>query len=378
MSRPAGVPRGPAVTRRALLLSGPFGMGHAMMAEAAEGVLAGAGWQVRQRDSMQLLGPVAGRTGDLLFRTLLRAPGLYDGLHFAHLRTGSRLAVAMDRGARRRLLPALRAELEEHPADLVLSVFATGASAAAGLKRERPDRVTAVLCTDVAVHRLWVHEGTDLFLVTSPAAEASVRRYRPDARVALVPPPVRSGFRVAPTRAAARAEVGIDPDAPCALFVDSGWGFGPVAEAVERLARDGTEVLAVAGHRRQRERRLQELARRLPRIHPYGFTDRMPTLMAAADVVVALPGATTCSEARVLGRELVLLDLMPGHGRDNLQHELDLGHAHVAGSDGRSLAAAVRHALTAADGCTVPRPDPDAWCRSFAVALAGVGIPVAV
>ena len=62
---------------------------------------------------------------------------------------------------------------------------------------------------------------------------------------------------------------------------------------------------------------------------PFGFTDRVPELMAAADLVVALPGATTCSEARVVGRQLLLLDVMPGHGRDNLLHELELGGAHV-------------------------------------------------
>jgi hypothetical protein len=44
---------------------------------------------------------------------------------------------------------------------------------------------------------------------------------------------------------------------------------------------------------------------------------------------VTLPGATTCSEARAIGRRLLLLDLMPGHGRDNLLHELELGGAHT-------------------------------------------------
>lgn len=364
------------MTRRALVLSGPFGMGHVMMAEAVEDVLAAAGWSVRRRDSMQLLGPVAGRAGDLLFRELLRVPGLYDALHFAHLRTGSRLAEAMDRQARRQLLPALRRELEEHPADLVLSVFATGASAAAALKEERPDLRTVVLCTDVAVHRLWVHDGTDLFLVTSCAAEEAVRRFRPDALVCRVPAPVRAGFYAAPTRAVARADLRTGPDTPCVLLVDSGWGRGPVVTAAEELAQAGVEVLAVAGHHPALERRLRQLARQHPHVHPFGFTDRMPTLMAAADVVVALPGATTCNEARVLGRELVLLDLMPGHGRDNLQHELDEGHAHVAGRSGGEIAAAVLHALAAGNLCAPRRPDPAAWPTGLSAALSHVGVAV--
>ena len=79
----------------------------------------------------------------------------------------------MDRAATARMVPALRAELEREPADLVISVFATGASAAARLKAERPGLRTVVLCTDVAVHRIWAAAGTDLFLVTSAAAAAS-------------------------------------------------------------------------------------------------------------------------------------------------------------------------------------------------------------
>ena len=58
----------------------------------------------------------------------------------------------------------------------------------------------------------------------------------------------------------------------------------------------------------------------------FGFTDRIPELMAAADLVITSSG-DTCAEARAVGRPLLLLDLVPGHGRDNLQHELELGDA---------------------------------------------------
>ena len=48
--------------------------------------------------------------------------------------------------------------------------------------------------TDSYAHRLWVHEGTDLFLVTSHLAACSVRRYRPRARVEVVSAPARPEF----------------------------------------------------------------------------------------------------------------------------------------------------------------------------------------
>ncbi|MGH9293832.1 MAG: MGDG synthase family glycosyltransferase, partial [Acidimicrobiales bacterium] len=107
---------------------------------------------------------------------------------------------------------SLRTELDRVPTDLVVSTFATGASAAARLNAEGPRLPTVVLCTDVSVHRLWVREGTDLFLVTSPAAAASLRRFLPSANVSIAPPPVRGQFYAAPEQAEARSALGVPPE----------------------------------------------------------------------------------------------------------------------------------------------------------------------
>ena len=258
------------------------------------------------------------------------------------------------------------------PADLVLSVFATGASAAARLAAEMPGLRTVVLCTDVAVHRIWAAEGTDLFLVTSAAAAASVRRYLPRAPVAVVPPPVRPEFYAAPSQEQARQALGVSPERFCVLVIDSGWGFGPLVESVSALAGAGVHVLAVAGRDRRIERRLRELAARTPRITPFGFTGRVPALMAAADVVLALPGANTCSEARVVGRHLLLLDVMPGHGRDNLLHELELGRAHACVPTACGVTASV---LALRDQEIRPNADPvPRWEPAYAAALQRIGL----
>jgi len=370
------------VKKTAVLLTGPLGLGHEMMARGCARLLEQSGWQVRRLDSMSLLGSWSGRVGQRTFNRLVTIPGVYDGLHFAHLRTGSRLAERMDRASRARLVPALRAELERQPADLILSVFATGASAAAGLKAEMPGLRTVVLCTDVTVHRLWAAEGTDLFLVTSAAAAESVRRYLPRAPVAVVPPPVRPEFYAAPPQEQARKALEVPPDGFCVLVIDSGWGFGPLVESVSALAGAGVQVLAVAGRDRRIERRLRELAATTPGVTPFGFTDRVPELMAAADVVLALPGANTCAEARVVGRHLLLLDLMPGHGRDNLLHELELGRAHVCVPTPGGVTASVlalreqrqfEQGLQPGGGDPAADPVPH-WEPAYLAALQGIGL----
>jgi processive 1,2-diacylglycerol beta-glucosyltransferase len=366
------------VPKRAVILSGSLGAGHDVICEVVTGSLTGLGWESHTLDSMAMLGRRAGRAGDWVFRELMKMPAVFDALHFAHLRPGSRLAAAMDRAATSRLVPALQAELLREPADLIVAAFATGASAAAQLAGPARRARTVVLCCDAAPHSAWVRDGIDLFLVTSPAAAASVRRYVPQARVCVVPPPVRPAFYRPPTQAAARQSLDVPTDARCVLLMGGGWGLGPLEQAAGALAAAGVHVLAVAGHNRQLAGRLAALADREPRVHPFGYTERIVELMAACDVVVTLPGATTCGEARVVGRRLVLLDAMPGHGRENLQHELELGGADAGNPRPSELTASVLAALDRA-GSPLPgsaRPAGE-WDRAFAAALASIGVELA-
>jgi processive 1,2-diacylglycerol beta-glucosyltransferase len=361
------------VLQRAVILSGSLGLGHDVVSEVLSASLAGLGWESRTLDCMSLLGPRAGRAGDWVFRRLMSRPGVFDGLHFAHLRAGSRLATAMDRAATPRLVSAVRGVLHDEPAGLVISVFAAGVPAAAELARSSPGLRTVVLCPDALPHATWVRDGIDLFLVTSAAAAAGVRRYAPGARVAVVPPPVRPAFFSPPPRLAARSSLGIPADARCVLLMGGGWGLGPVEGAARALADAGVHVLAVAGHNPRLAARLELLAATGSRVHPFGFTPRIAELMNASDLVVTVPGALTCGEARAAGRRLMLVDAMPGHGRENLQHELELGGAGACNPRPPEITASVLAALDQ-PGSAGPARTPGDWDQAFAAAMASVGV----
>jgi processive 1,2-diacylglycerol beta-glucosyltransferase len=316
---------------RAVILSGALGSGHDVVSDVVLQSLEGYGWQVRTLDCMAMLGSFGAKVGDRVFRRITAMPGLYDALHFAHFRRGTALVRALDREATRRLVPAVRQALAGEPPELILATFATGASVAAKLRSEMPGTKTMVLCTDVDPYWLWVWEELDLFLVTSQAGVGSVRRYAPEAKIQIVPRPVRPAFYEAPDQFSARRALGLADDADVVLLMGGGWGLGPVEALARALGGAGIDVLAVAGNNAGLRTRLERAASGNGLIHPFGFTDRIPELMSAADVVVTTPGATTCSEARVVGRHLVVVDAFPGHGRQNLQHELELGHADGVG-----------------------------------------------
>ncbi|HEX9034517.1 MAG TPA: hypothetical protein VF834_21955, partial [Streptosporangiaceae bacterium] len=247
--------------RRALLLSGSIGMGHDTLAQACASTLEGDGWSTRTLDLMRLLGRGGDSAGGVVFRSMLAVPGLYDAFHFAALRTGSRLTDLADRAARYQIVPRLRACMDAGQPDLVLSVFATGASAVSELAGRYPAMSHVVFCTDVTPHRLWVHPNVDLYLVTSSVAERAVRRFEPQARVLVVPAPLRQGFYHPPTQTQARIRLGIPDGEPCVLLMSGAWGIGPVGQAAEALAAAGIHVLAVAGRNARLQRQLGEAAR---------------------------------------------------------------------------------------------------------------------
>ena len=366
--RPPGEYRSSAV-----LLSGSIGMGHDALAAACAAALEARGLRTDTLDAMRLLGRRGNSAGERVFRTMLAVPGLYDAFHFAGLRTGSRLALQADAAARRQLVPRLARYLDEHPAGLAISVFSTGASAISALAPRYPAMGHVVFCTDVTPHRLWVHPNVDLYLVTSQAAEAGVRRFQPDARVLVMPAPVRPAFYRAPSQDAARDALGIPRGERCVLLMSGAWGLGPVGAAAQALGNAGVHVLAVAGRNARLEHRLTEVATAQGRVRAFGFTDRIPELMAAADLVITSSG-DTCTEARIIGRPLLLLDVVQGHGRDNLQHELELGEAGVTSPDAADVA---RSALAALDRVKPPSPgpvgSPGVFEAAFAAALATIG-----
>lgn len=326
----------------ALILSGSIGQGHGSVAEACEAALSRKGVATETVDCMGLLGGIGSRVGMAAFRRLLAVPSVYDAFHFSHLRTGTWIPRAMGRASDKRLVPALRARARGDV--LLLPVFPTGVSAAAALRAElgrseRPPAVAA-FCTDACAHRMWVHAGVDLYVVCSSLAALTIRRYDPSARVAVVPPPVRPAFFSAPARSVARAALGVPERAPCVLLMAGGWGLGPLDATATELVAAGYWVLAVAGMNRRLEARLQDLSRQSDRLRAFGFTGRVPELMAAADAVVTSPGQT-CHEARVMGRWLVVLDAVPGHGRENALHELETGGALACSPDPASVVDAV-------------------------------------
>lgn len=360
--------------RRALLVPGSIGTGHQAAAVACASTLEALGWSTHSLDAAWLFGQGWGAAAEAGLRAMMAVPGLYDAFHYTSLRTGNRLALQADAASRFKLVPRLRDYLDRHPVELVISISPTAASAVSTVADRYPSMRHVVFCTDASPHRLWIHPNVDLYLVTSVAAEPGVHRFQPEAKVIVIPAPVRPEFYRPPTQRSARIGLGVAEHDRCVLLIAGSRGLGPLAGIADALARAGLAVLAVAGNNPRLERRLTAVAQRRPKVRVFGFTDRMPELMAAADLVITSPGGT-CMEARTVGRPLLLLDLVQGHGRDNLQHELQFGDAAVTSKRPAEVA---RAALAYLQHIKPPAIEPTRsladWEERFRLALETLAI----
>jgi UDP-N-acetylglucosamine:LPS N-acetylglucosamine transferase len=299
------------------VLTADVGEGHLAAARVIADDLAAAspGIDVTTLDALALLGPSLRFVLRDAYRTqLLRHPWMFALLFGLFLRV--RALRALGRvflhalGGRR-----MRAALHAAGADLVVSTYPAATSVLGALRRRHVLRVPAcATVTDLAGVEFWAHSGIDLHLVMHESLVPLVDREAGAGRACVVAPLVAPSFHDPPSRAAARRALGLPPDGRVVLVSGGGWGVGDLAgAAAEAAALPGTTVVCLTG---RNEALHAELAARYAgsaNVLVLGFTDRMPALLAACDVVVHTTGGVTCLEALTVGRPVVAFGPPAGH-----------------------------------------------------------------
>lgn len=220
----------------------------------------------------------------------------------------------------------MRRLVNEHgDVDIVVSVhsvFVRPVLRALVERGHRPPFVTVV--TDlVTTHMWWYDPNVDRCLVPTWAA------YQRGLLAGLSPRQMRiTGLPVNPRFAAglldkqdARAQLGWDPDLPAVLVVGGGQGMGPLYKIARAInATESNCQLAVIAGRNERLKEHLETASWNQLTHIYPYVNNMPTMMAAADILVTKAGPGTISEACIAGVPLVLSGAIPGQEEGNVTY----------------------------------------------------------
>jgi UDP-N-acetylglucosamine:LPS N-acetylglucosamine transferase len=245
-------------------------------------------------------------------------------------------------------------------ADVVVSTYPLATLCLGRLRRRGTLRIPAVnFITDFGVHPLWVHRGIDLNLAVhdGPAKVAFERTGKPSVACGpLVSTAYGPDGATAPgARSVARQRWGLGDDERAVLVVAGSWGVGSIRETFEAIAGDGrfTPVVVCGrddGVRQQIESAVA--ATSTSRSIVIGWTDEMPSLMAACDALVENAGGLTSLEAMRAGLPVVSFRPIAGHGVENTATMAEMGVSRLAGS--------ISELLAALDTLCAPGPQRDA------------------
>ncbi|SEM88760.1 glycosyltransferase [Paenibacillus sp. OV219] len=208
----------------------------------------------------------------------------------------------------------------------IISTFPLAAGAASLMKVGGYCHAPLItVITDFTDHSYWLHPQTDLYIVGSQEVAQRLTRVGVDpGRIAVTGIPIRPEYSRSYDKQAIRAELGLRSELPTLLVMGGGNGLmgQEVTESlcswVQSHERPDLQLIIVCGHNdklKQQLSRLREISR-VPLVVT-GFTDRIPELMAAADILITKSGGLTSSEALASGLPMLIYKPLPGQEIDN-------------------------------------------------------------
>ena len=346
-----------------LILSADVGEGHAAAARAlAEQIeRSPQPTEVTVIDGLAAMGPLLRQVVEDGYRVQLRFfPWTYTIIYWLLEH------VAPVRGITRQLLcrlggRSLARRIAEHDPDVVVSTYPAVTVVLARLRRTGAVRCpTVATITDLTGLFFWAQPGIDMHLVMYDESMPSVERIAGQGSVQLVRPLISAAFLEPRCPTEARRKLGLPEEGRAVVVSGGGWGVGDIAGAVREFIRveEVSSIVCLAGRNDQLAAKLRSAFADEPRVHVYGFTDKMPELLAAADVLVHSTGGVTCLEARAAGTPVVSYGLPVGHARLNTRAMAALDLVRLA-NDTDELREQVRASFAAgvhsADGASAER-----------------------
>src|SRR6201994_1231420 len=363
-------PRSPG-PRRVLILSADVGEGHAAAARALAAQLKAAPepTEVTVIDGLGAMGRVLKPVVEDGHRVQLRfTPWTYTLVYglLNHVPPVRAVATRLLRlfGSR-----PLARTIAEHDPDVVVSTYPAVTVVLARLRRTGEVRCpTVATITDLTGLFFWAQPGIDMHMVMYGESLSSVERIAGRDSVKLVQPLISEEFLKDRCPLQARRELGLPEDGRMVVVSGGGWGVGDVLGAVREFIRvpEASSIVVLAGRNEQLAEKLRRTFESESRVHVYEFTDKMPELLAAADVLVHSTGGVTCLEAMAAGTPVVSYGLPVGHARVNTRAMAALDLVRLA-NDTTELREHVRASFAArpeAIAGDVARPDPELGASS--------------
>jgi processive 1,2-diacylglycerol beta-glucosyltransferase len=216
--------------------------------------------------------------------------------------------------------------LAEQRPDIVISTSPVAGGVAAEVSTTTPFLAVSVL-TDLDARDVWIHPASAFVFVASREVRDELAvGGTPWDRIVVSGVPVAEKFALVGPAAQSRRELGI-ADRFTVLLLAGPSSQTSVDDIADQLASSGIQVMAVAGTNARLQRRLEASAKKTDLIRVYGFTEEMPKLMRAADVLIGKAGGLAVPESLARALPLIVHGAVPGRESRNADFLVNYGSA---------------------------------------------------
>ena len=199
------------------------------------------------------------------------------------------------------------------------------------LEHKRADFDSCAIITDYSVHQMWVCPKLNHYFVAIDSMREQLVEFGISRDIIHVSGiPVSEPFCHSYDKVLCRQELGLDTDMPVVLMMGGGLGLGGMDAAMDQLEKIKMklQLLVIAGRNEDLKKKVDAFAAKSHHnIITWGYTDRVPVMMAASDILITKPGALTLTEAMSLGLPMVLHEPIPGPETDNARFMSEGGMA---------------------------------------------------
>ena len=321
---------------RVLLFSVTAGEGHNSTAKAIARSLESMGAETRIVDAYRTAGRIMYHTvagGYLLVSSYLKH-GYGMVYRVLEHRRGNSYRRSLIRRSGRSLAKKFKRIIDEYDPDVIVCTHCFAARIL-DIVKERGDirAKTLGIVTDFTMHPYWEEalRLDRLIIPCEPLTENARKKGFTDAQIRPYGIPVHPKFSTAVDKSEAKCLLGLDKDLPTLLVMSGSMGHGNMVRVLRRLDKLPVpfQTIVVCGNNKKAHARIARAAWKKPILN-LGYTDNVPLLMDASDLIVSKPGGLTTSEALTKRLPMIIVSPIPGHEDRNVDFLTEKGSAVAA------------------------------------------------
>ncbi|MBU0502033.1 MAG: glycosyltransferase, partial [Candidatus Margulisbacteria bacterium] len=184
------------------------------------------------------------------------------------------------------------------------------------IKDSKLDIPLLVVITDpVTLHRAWIVPGVDVCIVATPEAKERAIKYgMPSEKIRVIGLPIHPKFLKKKAKKKNKLFT--------VLLMGGGEGMGKMGEIAFELeqAKIKARLIVIAGRNQKLEKKLRQASKSFAlQMEIYGFTDKVPEIMAESDIIITKAGPGTIAEALAMNLPLIITDWLPGQEEGNVE-----------------------------------------------------------